>query len=417
MKLPEQAGVVPSSQRRRLLQMIPGGLVAAAVVGANPARALTSATNPHNTTTALPAGWHEAWVSAEGSDAEHFGLGWISPDLQQANSVLAGFRGHGMAQNPQQPAQVVMFSRAPGRELVVVDIQKQSVLKRIDCQPGYHLAGHGCFSADGRLLYSVESNYEKGSGQIVVRDTSSWAIVADYSSGGIGPHEVRLMPDQQTLVIANGGLLTHPDRKEEVLNLDSMDSSLVYMNGATGEILSQWRLPESKASIRHLDVAPDGTVAIATQVQRAAMHNNDLVALGAIHKPGQPLQLLAEPSMVLAQFDDYMGSVVINARERVAGFSSPRGNLVAFWNLDSLELAGYYRFHDVCGLACSRDQKHFVLSNSAGEVRLLDAASLKENRTLRMSWNDRHWDNHMNSLLVPDLHLSFRAAANPVTSA
>ena len=384
-------------RRRQLLQLVPASAALVALGAAQRVQAVT----------AIPAGWSETWISAEGTDSQHFGLGWISPDLQQANSVLAGFRGHGMAQNPQQPAQVVMFSRAPGRELVVVDLQQQRVVQRVACQEGYHLSGHGCFSADGSRLYSVESDYRQGQGRIVVRDTTSWQVVADYSSGGIGPHEVKLMPDQRTLVIANGGLLTHPDRGDDVLNPDSMDSSLVYMTAANGEIQSQWRLPEPKASIRHLDVAADGTVAIATQVQRKAMDSDRVVALGAVHKPGQPLQLLAEPAMVLAQFDDYMGSVVIHQEQRLAGFSSPRGNLVAFWHLDTLELAGYHRFHDVCGLACSRDQRHFVLSNSAGEVRQLDARTLKENRALRMSWQDRHWDNHMTSLLVPDLHLSF----------
>lgn len=103
----------------------------------------------------------------------------------------------------------------------------------------------------------------------------------------------------------------------------------------------------------------------------------------------------------MEQFDDYMGSVVINNRERLAGFTSPRGNLAAFWHLDGGELAGYHAFFDVCGLTCCRDERHYVLSNSAGEVRLLKAASLREERALRMKFEGRHWDNHMGTLLLP----------------
>jgi uncharacterized protein len=386
---------VANATRRRLLGVIPAALTL-------PWWASSVCSAAADSAPAATAG-QETWVSAEGAEAGHFGLGWINPQHQQAGSVLAGFRGHGLAQHPLQPNLVVLLGRAPGRELAVIDLAAAEAEQRIQCAAGYHLAGHGCFSPDGQWLFTTESDFIRGQGRIVVRDTRRWQIHADYPSHGIGPHEIRFMPDGKTLVVANGGLLTHPDSGDKVLNLDRMDSSLVYLDAASGVLLSAWRLPEPKASIRHLDIAPDATVAVATQVQRQAMKADRLVALGAIHKPGQELQLLAEPAVILQQFDDYMGSVAINARERIAGFSSPRGNLVAFWHLDSRQLVGYQPFYDVCGLACSHDQQHFVLSNSSGEVRRVDARSLKEDKSLRMQFDGRHWDNHMTSLWLPEV--------------
>ena len=147
--------------------------------------------------------------------------------------------------------------------------------------------------------------------------------------------------------------------------------------------MDEFQVPEAKASIRHLDIAPDGTVAIAMQVQREAMKTDGLVPLGAIQKPGKSIQLLSEPERLIAGMNDYMGSVAINSESRIAGFTSPRGNLVGFWDIDSYDFKGYHQLHDVCGIAVSQDKKHFMISNSLGEVRELDGQNLKENQANR----------------------------------
>ena len=152
---------------------------------------------------------------------------------------------------------------------------------------------------------------------------------------------------------------------------------------------------ESQASSRYSDVDDDGTVASAMQVQRSAMQNRDTVALGGVHKTGNDINLLPQPEVVIRHMNDYAGSVTINNRTRIVGFTSPKGNLAAFWHLDSGTFAGYHQFADVCGLTISADQKHFVLSNSFGALRLLDAASLEENRAARKTFTNTHWDNHM----------------------
>lgn len=337
----------------------------------------------------------EAWVSAQGTDAGHFAMSWISPASGSTASALSGFRGHGAAQHPQKPNRMLMFSRSPGTQGVEVDLLSGEITRRFSSLPGHHMHGHGCFSADGSVLFTSESDYRDGTGKLILRDSHNYHIIGEYLTHGVGPHDLQLMPDRKTLVIANGGLRTRPESGAEVLNLDDMHSSLTYLDAASGRLLSQHTLAESKASIRHLDVAPDGTVAVATQLQRKGMSDNHLVALGAVHRPGEELRVLTAPGTLMQRFNDYMGSVVINNHERLAGFTSPRGNIAAFWHIDSGELAGYYAFYDVCGLTTSQDERWFVLSNSAGEVRQLNARTLKEDKTLRREYAGMHWDNHM----------------------
>ena len=337
----------------------------------------------------------EIWFSAQGNKASEYSLSWLTNGAEPT-TVLSGFRGHGAASDPVNPHRLVMFARRPGWQGLVVDVTTPDRVQTFDAAPGCFMHGHGCFSADGQWLFSTESDIDSGIGKIVVRNSRTFAVEQLFDSGGIGPHDMALMPDGRHLVVANGGLLTHPKSGRKVLNLSSMRSTLSYVNVASGQLVEELTLPYDKASIRHLDVTPDGTVAIATQLQRAAMKHEEAVPLAALHRPGShELTPLSSPEPLLAQFNDYMGSVRINPHTGLAGFTSPRGNLVGFWDIHTAELAGYYPFFDVCGLTVSADQQHFVLSNSAGEIRQLNARTLQEQPHLRQRFDGMHWDNHL----------------------
>ena len=337
---------------------------------------------------------YERWLSAQGKDNSHYGLASISPQQHQALNIPSGFRGHAICQHPQQPHIVVMSARRPG--LTGLEVNLLTGQSRTFHSPAnHHMQGHSWFSADGLWLFTTESNYHSGDGRITVRDSSTLQLVDNFPSHGIGPHEIRLMPDGKTLVVANGGLLTHPDSGRSVLNPDTMRSTLSYIDSHNGRLISEHRVPDNKASIRHFDIADDGSVAFGMQVQRQAMSDNHLVPLAAIHKPGQEIQLLHAPETLTLALHDYMGSVAIDSQHRIAAFTSPRGDLAMFWHLDDGSLQAYHAFHDVCGLALNNSGSHFVLSNSAGKIRQISTATLIEDKTLRMEFPAMAWDNHM----------------------
>lgn len=368
-------------QRRKLLQTF-------ALLGITPTALFNSplsfAVNAQNNT----------WISAQGDATESFGLGWVSDGEAAIHNGLSGFRGHGLALHPTKADTALMFARRPGTQVIEVNLRTGAVQQAFQCQVGHHLFGHGCFSADGSILFTSEGDSLHDDGKIVLRDSQNYTLLGEYESYGIGPHEIKLHPDGKTLVIANGGILTHPDSGREKLNLDTMSSNLTYLDAHTGKLLECATFDEPKASIRHIDVANDGTVAMAIQVQREAMSDNHLVALSAIHKAGRPIEPLQAPAPLLAQMQDYMGSVAINSATRIAGFTSPRGNVACFWHLDNKALVGYHRLHDVCGLAVTPDAQYFAITNSKGEMRLLDSHTLKEATEKRRQLN-ASWDNHL----------------------
>ncbi|MCY4309047.1 MAG: DUF1513 domain-containing protein [Rhodobacteraceae bacterium] len=68
--------------------------------------------------------------------------------------------------------------------------------------------GHGIFSADGSLMFTTENDYEVAAGRIGIWDTrNGYHRVGEIGSGGIGPHDIKYISEQEILVVANGGAL------------------------------------------------------------------------------------------------------------------------------------------------------------------------------------------------------------------
>lgn len=343
------------------------------------------------------------WLSASGDTRATYSLSWVPPQNaarpvnhpRQTTNVYTGFRGHGIAVNPSRTNQAVLIARRPGRECAVIDLKLSTISQRFTLPAGHQLEGHGCFSLDGKTFYTSESQYQTGEGIIGVYDTHTYQRLTQYHSQGIGPHEIKLLPQGNILVVANGGLHTKPDTGRTVHNLASMQPNLAYLHAATGEPIETVHLPESKASIRHIDIANDGTVALAMQVQRNALSHNHPIALAARHKLGEQVALFQQPEVLLHNLNDYLGSTVINNRFRTVASTSPRGNLAVFWHLDSHQLLGYYSLQDVCGIAVTTDEQHFIVTNSFGHVRHLNAQTLKEIPSLRQHYPNHKWDNHL----------------------
>ncbi|MEM6733398.1 MAG: DUF1513 domain-containing protein, partial [Myxococcota bacterium] len=268
-------------------------------------------------------------------------------------------------------------------------------VERFDAAAEHSLMGHGFFSSDGALLYTVEAHNETGAGKLVVRDADRWAPVGALDTQGIGPHQAQLMPDGTTAVVANGGILTRPETGRQKLNLDTMESSLTYIELATGVVVERQTVLETKSSIRHLEVADDGTVAFGVQVQRDATEHNAVVPLAAVHRMGSEVSMLDTGIEAVAAMNDYVGSVAVNSTTRIAGFTSPRGDRAAFWNVDSGAFVGEHALADVSGITVSRDQSTFIVSNSLGELRHLDAESAREDRSARSEHPNIRWDNHL----------------------
>ncbi|RTE65470.1 DUF1513 domain-containing protein [Amphritea opalescens] len=304
-------------------------------------------------------------------------------------------RAHHTEAHPSVPL-LACTARRPGRFIDIIDYREQRLVKRILAEEGRHFFGHSIFTEDGRWLVTTENELSTGQGRVVVRSLADdYAIIADYPSHGIGPHELTQQPDSDVLVVANGGILTHPDHGREKLNLDSMQPSLVRLDLHSGELLEERMLPKEQhqLSIRHIDTNAEGITAIALQYQGNIGDNPPLVA---IHQPHQPITLLQAPEAINIAMKGYCGSVRCDHSGRYAAVSAPRGDLISFWDLEQQTFISSIKSRDGCGLTATTHNGEFIIS--AGTGRCLQH-NLDTGHTRRLQQTVKTaWDNHMTSI-------------------
>lgn len=233
-------------QRRELLMLLAGAAVL-------PARAATR----------QRVG--AAWRGASEDSAHHLGVleaDWERRTLRIAGAVSLPSRPHGMLPEADggflavalRPGRWLMRLDAQGRVVTRLDIADETLPRRFD--------GHVIAHAD--VLYTTETDTRSGAGRIGVRDAVTLRKLDDWASHGLEPHQ--LLPDPQGgIVIANGGIRRGAEDRK--LDLDRMDASLVRLDGRSGALLGQWKLPDARLSVRHLAWGQDGLLGIALQAE------------------------------------------------------------------------------------------------------------------------------------------------------
>ncbi len=301
-------------------------------------------------------------------------------------------RGHGGAIRPGH-AHCVIFARRPGTFAIVADRTDGRLLHTLSSPAGRHFYGHGCFSADGRHLYTTENDFDGECGVIGLWDASDgYRRIAEFESFGIGPHDIRMMPDGKTLVVANGGILTHPDTGRHKLNIPDMEPSLVFLDRRDGRRLQTCVLPREmrKLSIRHLAVGRDGTVFAAMQYEGPSEDHPPLIVKVYRDRP----TLMSAPPGVQKDMKNYCGSIALDISGRIAAATCPRGNMVTFWTADG-EFSHTVEIRDGCGIAAGSSTGEFLLSGGAGDLVFYNARERKvRHRNVDRS---RRWDNHIST--------------------
>jgi hypothetical protein len=72
---------------------------------------------------------------------------------------------------------------------------------------------HGAFSSDdGAIVYTTANDFETLEGRIGLwHAANGYARIGGIPSGGIGPHDLMRLPGSESLLVANGGMATHPE--------------------------------------------------------------------------------------------------------------------------------------------------------------------------------------------------------------
>jgi hypothetical protein len=296
-------------------------------------------------------------------------------------------RGHDVTRKPDG-SEWVAFARRPGRFGVAIPIDGRPPVW-FASKPDRHFFGHGVYSADGKLLYTTENDYEHAAGVIGVRDaTDSYRQIGEFSAHGMEPHDVALLGDGKILVIANGGIETHPDHGAEELNLGEMQPSLVYLDLETGDLLEEQKLPPAlhQLSIRHLAVASRDTVAFGCQYRGP---EEDAPALVGFHARGEEPVIVEAPVDTQMGLRNYIGSIDADRSGGIVAASAPKGGLVTYWDVAACRYLGVSSLSDGCGLAPTHKSARFLLTSGEGWLVTADAGGGAQRQM-----SDFQWDNH-----------------------
>jgi hypothetical protein len=373
---------MPTTLTRRSLLTATAGAVA---LGALPARASSPTT----------------FLSARSNAADNA----FATIFDASGTILAELpldaRGHGAARHPLT-REAILFARRPGACFTIIDPATGRARATIEAAPNRSFNGHGVFASDGSRLFTTETVSDSGDGRISIYDpAANYARIGEFAAGGLDPHDMRLLPDD-TLVVANGGILTDPAAPGVKLNIDTMDSSLAIIDPRDGTLAHAFRMEgePNQLGLRHLALSADGGVAVAMQYEGPDL---DRVPLVAYLVPGaDALVALDPPAPVLRKLDQYCGSAASDGS--ILAVSSPRGGCAAFWDLPAQRFLGSVDLADGCGIAPTANAGEFLFSSGLGGMLrcMPDALAVDHNdgavtllHDIEPSAPSVRWDNHI----------------------
>lgn len=253
-----------------------------------------------------------------------FGIATISERGEIVDRVALPARAHGMAYSAATN-RAVAFARRPGTFAMVFDADGQAEPVVITSPEGRHFYGHGQFSPNGALLYASENDFDGNRGMIGIYDArDKFRRIGEFDAHGIGTHDMTVSDDGTLLVIANGGIETHPDFGRTKLNLDHMEPSLVLLDARTGTLVQRHGLPPAlrQLSTRHLDIGADGRIWFACQWEGA---RNALPPLAGWLSQGEDISFVSLPEETTIRLGNYVGAIAVNRHEGIVGMTSPVG--------------------------------------------------------------------------------------------
>jgi len=300
-------------------------------------------------------------------------------------------RGHGLAVRPGT-SEALCFARRPGRFALVIDTVAGQAVTEVPAAPARHFSGHGLFVRSGDLLLTTENDEQKHQGVIGIYDArANYARLGEFPTFGIGPHDLALLPDGNTLVVANGGIdKRHDDTGGR--DLPDIRSDLAYLDWRSEKLAERVTLePQfARLSIRHLALTAAGDVAAALQ-DSADVPDLDW-PLGFLHRRGAAPRWLAPPQGGWGRLRGYCGAAAVDSGAGLIAMSSPRGNCIGLWNEAGTALAAL-DIHDCCGLSATGIAGQLAVSSGSGELFAVAGGAAQP--SLLGANGEFRFDNHM----------------------
>ncbi|MBY3000164.1 DUF1513 domain-containing protein [Rhizobium leguminosarum] len=293
-----------------------------------------------------------------------FAVATVTERGEIVDQVALPARAHGMAFSAST-GKTVAFARRPGTYAMIFDPWNKSEPIVINSREDRHFYGHGAFSPDGRLLYASENDFDGNRGMIGLYDaTNRFTRIGEFETYGIGPHDMTVSDDGRLLIVANGGIETHPDFGRTKLNLGEMQPSLALIDAATGALVEKHVLPAEWAelSTRHVDLDGAGRIWFACQYEG---HRKDLPPLVGHFAKGEDLTFIDLPEETTRRLANYVGAIAVSRSEGLVGITSPKGGASVTIDARTGKMLAETSLPDAAGIAPARSG--FAVSSYDGD--------------------------------------------------
>ncbi|MGJ8527580.1 DUF1513 domain-containing protein [Maritalea sp.] len=278
-----------------------------------------------------------------------FGLAFISETGEIISRQELPGRGHDVVQCPNS-GNLLVFARRPGLFAALFD-KAGKPIGQVTAPAGRHFYGHGIFSKDGKIFYATENDFDGANGIIGIYRISTQQIerIGEFASNGIGPHDIQLSADDQFLIVANGGIETHPDFARTKLNLTTMRPNISWISAKDGAVMASFEAPASwhKLSLRHMASHDGREVWVGGQQQGNVLVDVPLIARVSLD---EGLNFIELPPSHQQNLAGYVGSIKLNADGKHICVTSPKGKRLTIFDRHGNVIQSTH-YNDVCALA------------------------------------------------------------------
>jgi len=333
-------------------------------------------------------GWAEAGspshLACAGDPDGGFSLHGLRGDGSEAFRIPLPARGHAGCGHPTE-ALAMAFARRPGAYALAIDCARGTVRHRLAPPEGRHFNGHGAFLAGGAVLATSEQDAATSEGLIGLWDAEAgFRRMGEVPTGGIGPHDLKLLPGGR-VIVANGGIATDPTDRTK-LNLPTMRPNLAMLDPLGDGVPEVTELEPDlhRASIRHLALRADAAVAFAMQWEGDP---EVLVPLLGLLAPDGTVTLAEAPEGEARLMQGYAGSIAWNGAGTEAAITSPKGGRAQRFDGAGRYLGSVTR-SEVCGVAPLG--QGILLSDGLGGLLAVEDGVARPLGRAEVAW-----DNHL----------------------
>lgn len=247
-------------------------------------------------------------------------------DLDSRSPALAriplDFPAHWIAQHPHRRRLAAAVEKRGARG-AIVDLAEGRRLDTLAPLPDHAFSGHAAWSADGEVLFLVETHTQTGAGALSVRDAGTLVVLGRLSTHGFFPHDCRLAHDGRRLAVTNGGGTA----------ASGCRPSLVLVDPASNELVDRRELDDPRRNAGHLALAADGALAVVS-APRDGLPERTTPGGVAVALADGPLTCLNAPTSAVGALVGEALSVAIHPPSRTVVVTHPHAGLVSFWSLE-----------------------------------------------------------------------------------